>query len=59
MKENKSWFQEAVFYELNIRAYSDANGSGHGDFRGAIEKLSGGEDSTALGGPVRVVLAAG
>ncbi|NCF65502.1 MAG: maltose alpha-D-glucosyltransferase [Chloroflexi bacterium] len=39
MKEKKKWFQEAVFYELYIRAFADANGSGHGDFRGAIEKL--------------------
>ena len=35
-KENK-WFQEAVFYELYIRAFADSNGDGKGDFRGAIE----------------------
>ena len=39
MKENKSWFQEAVFYELYIRAFADVDGSGHGDFHGAVEKL--------------------
>ncbi len=33
------WFQDAVFYELNIRAYRDSNGDGNGDFRGAIGKL--------------------
>ena len=33
------WYQEAVFYELYIRAYQDSNGDGHGDFRGAISKL--------------------
>ncbi|MBE2223330.1 MAG: maltose alpha-D-glucosyltransferase [Anaerolineae bacterium] len=33
------WYQEAVFYQLNIRAYRDSNGDGFGDFRGAIEKL--------------------
>ncbi|MCB8967183.1 MAG: maltose alpha-D-glucosyltransferase [Ardenticatenaceae bacterium] len=33
------WYQEAVFYELYIRAYADGNGDGHGDFRGAIAKL--------------------
>ncbi len=38
MKE-QPWFQEAVFYELYIRAYKDSDGDGHGDFRGAIEKL--------------------
>ena len=34
-----NWYQEAVFYELYIRAYKDSNGDGHGDFRGAISKL--------------------
>jgi maltose alpha-D-glucosyltransferase/alpha-amylase len=33
------WYQDAVFYELYIRAYRDSNGDGIGDFRGAIEKL--------------------
>lgn len=37
--DEKPWFQEAVFYELYIRAFKDSNGDGHGDFRGAIEKL--------------------
>ncbi len=34
-----NWYQEAVFYELYIRAYCDGNGDGHGDFQGAISKL--------------------
>jgi maltose alpha-D-glucosyltransferase/alpha-amylase len=34
-----SWYQEAVFYELYIRAFKDSSGDGNGDFRGAIEKL--------------------
>jgi len=33
------WYQDAVFYELNIRAYRDSDGDGIGDFRGAISKL--------------------
>ena len=36
---NSQWYQEAVFYELYLRAYSDSNGDGHGDLRGAIDKL--------------------
>ncbi|MBP6016886.1 MAG: maltose alpha-D-glucosyltransferase [Candidatus Promineofilum sp.] len=36
---DKSWYQEAVFFELNIRAYCDSDGDGNGDFRGAITKL--------------------
>ena len=39
MAEENNWFQEAVFYELYVRAYCDSNGDGKGDFRGAIEKL--------------------
>jgi maltose alpha-D-glucosyltransferase/alpha-amylase len=35
----KPWYQEAVFFELNIRAYRDSDGDGNGDFRGAITKL--------------------
>jgi maltose alpha-D-glucosyltransferase/alpha-amylase len=34
-----NWYQEAVFYELYLRAYCDGNGDGNGDFRGAITKL--------------------
>src|SRR5207244_1980558 len=33
------WFKRAVFYEVHIRAFFDANGDGSGDFRGLIEKL--------------------
>ncbi|MCA9872931.1 MAG: hypothetical protein KC441_04735, partial [Anaerolineales bacterium] len=39
MPSETPWYKEAVFYELYIRAYADASGDGHGDFRGAIEKL--------------------
>jgi maltose alpha-D-glucosyltransferase/alpha-amylase len=30
---------DVVLYELNVRAFRDANGDGHGDLRGVIEKL--------------------
>ncbi|PID84677.1 MAG: maltose alpha-D-glucosyltransferase [Chloroflexi bacterium] len=33
------WYQDAVFYQMYIRAFADSNGDGHGDFRGAISKL--------------------
>jgi maltose alpha-D-glucosyltransferase / alpha-amylase len=39
MSEKNLWYQEAVFYELYLRAYCDGNGDGHGDFQGAISKL--------------------
>jgi maltose alpha-D-glucosyltransferase/alpha-amylase len=36
---DKPWYQEAVFFELNVRAYYDSDGDGNGDFRGVIAKL--------------------
>ena len=33
------WFQHAVFYEVLIRGYMDANNDGTGDLRGLREKL--------------------
>jgi maltose alpha-D-glucosyltransferase/alpha-amylase len=39
MTTDNHWYLNTVFYELYIRAYKDGNSDGHGDFRGAIEKL--------------------
>ncbi|RPI98404.1 MAG: maltose alpha-D-glucosyltransferase, partial [Chloroflexi bacterium] len=36
---NPLWYQDAVFYELYVRAFKDSNGDGHGDLRGLIGKL--------------------
>ncbi len=33
------WYKRAVFYEIHVRGFSDANGDGSGDFRGLTEKL--------------------
>jgi maltose alpha-D-glucosyltransferase / alpha-amylase len=33
------WYKDAVIYELHIKAFSDANGDGIGDFAGLIDKL--------------------
>jgi maltose alpha-D-glucosyltransferase/alpha-amylase len=33
------WYQDAVFYELYIRAFCDGNGDGHGDFQGLTARL--------------------
>ena len=33
------WYQNAVFYELYVRAFRDSNNDGHGDLRGLMEKL--------------------
>jgi maltose alpha-D-glucosyltransferase/alpha-amylase len=34
-----NWFKTAVFYEIYIRGFHDADGDGHGDLRGVIDKL--------------------
>lgn len=40
MTEHKPrWYQEAILYELHIRAFFDSNHDGSGDFRGLIQKL--------------------
>jgi maltose alpha-D-glucosyltransferase/alpha-amylase len=33
------WFKRAVFYEVLVRGFADANGDGTGDIRGLINKL--------------------
>ncbi|KAD3456150.1 maltose alpha-D-glucosyltransferase [Arthrobacter yangruifuii] len=33
------WYRKAVFYEVLVRGFADANGDGSGDFSGLIEKL--------------------
>ncbi len=33
------WHTNAIFYELYLRAFHDANGDGHGDFAGLRQKL--------------------
>jgi maltose alpha-D-glucosyltransferase/alpha-amylase len=33
------WYKDAVFYEVHVKAFYDANGDGIGDFRGLTQKL--------------------
>jgi maltose alpha-D-glucosyltransferase / alpha-amylase len=33
------WFKRAIFYEIHLRGFFDANADGSGDFRGLTEKL--------------------
>ena len=33
------WFKTAVFYEIYVRGFNDADGDGHGDIRGLIDKI--------------------
>ena len=49
---DERWFQRAVFYEVSVRSFFDANGDGTGDLQGLTEKLdyiSSGSASTACG----------
>jgi len=39
LDDDPLWYKDAVFYELHVRAFSDANGDGIGDFRGLTSKV--------------------
>ena len=39
LDSNPRWYQDAVIYQLHIKAFYDSNGDGIGDLRGLIEKL--------------------
>nr|MBA2599645.1 trehalose synthase [Actinomycetota bacterium] len=39
LQKDPNWYKTAVFYELYVRSFFDANGDGFGDFPGLIEKL--------------------
>ena len=34
-----TWYKQAVFYEVIVRAFYDSDGDGHGDLRGLMQKL--------------------
>ncbi|MCG6921572.1 MAG: maltose alpha-D-glucosyltransferase [Acidobacteria bacterium] len=39
MGSDDLWYKDAIFYELPVKAYSDANGDGIGDFSGLTGRL--------------------
>ncbi len=39
LRHDPNWHKKAVFYEVLVRAFSDSNGSGSGDFTGLISRL--------------------
>ncbi len=39
MGDESLWYLNAIFYELNVRAFFDSNGDGHGDLAGLTSKL--------------------
>jgi maltose alpha-D-glucosyltransferase/alpha-amylase len=39
LADDPLWYQDAVIYELHVRAFCDSDGDGVGDFRGLVHKL--------------------
>ncbi|HLQ62387.1 MAG TPA: maltose alpha-D-glucosyltransferase [Candidatus Acidoferrales bacterium] len=39
LEDDPLWYQDAVVYELHVRAFQDSDGDGIGDFRGLLERL--------------------
>jgi maltose alpha-D-glucosyltransferase/alpha-amylase len=39
MSNESLWYKDAVFYEVNVRAFYDSNGDGDGDLNGLAQKL--------------------
>ncbi|WP_026556877.1 maltose alpha-D-glucosyltransferase [Arthrobacter sp. 35W] len=39
LQHDPHWYRKAVFYEVLVRGFADANGDGSGDFSGLIERL--------------------
>ena len=44
LENDPLWYKDAVIYEAHVRAFSDSNGDGMGDFRGLAQKLDYLED---------------
>jgi hypothetical protein len=39
LEDDPRWYQDAIIYQLHVRAFLDSDGNGIGDFRGLTEKL--------------------
>jgi maltose alpha-D-glucosyltransferase/alpha-amylase len=39
LEDDPLWYKDALIYEVHVRAFSDSNADGSGDFRGLLEKL--------------------
>jgi maltose alpha-D-glucosyltransferase/alpha-amylase len=44
MNADRQWYKDAVIYQVHVKAFSDSNGDGIGDFKGLTEKLDYIED---------------
>ncbi|HSJ55120.1 MAG TPA: alpha-amylase family glycosyl hydrolase, partial [Anaerolineae bacterium] len=45
-----AWWQDAIFYELFVRSFSDSDGDGVGDLRGLMDRLDYLNDGDPAGG---------
>ncbi len=37
-RDDRDWYNDAIIYQLHIKAFADANGDGIGDFAGLLAK---------------------
>ncbi len=44
LEDDALWYKDAIIYEVHVRAFSDSNADGMGDFRGLADKLDYLED---------------
>ena len=44
LQDDPLWYKDAIIYEAHVRAFSDSNADGMGDFKGLAEKLDYLED---------------
>ncbi|MFL6352614.1 MAG: maltose alpha-D-glucosyltransferase [Bryobacteraceae bacterium] len=44
LEDDPLWYKDAIIYEVHVRAFSDKNADGMGDFRGLADKLDYLED---------------
>ncbi len=38
-RDVRDWYKDAIIYQLHVKAFSDSNGDGIGDFGGLLEHL--------------------
>ena len=39
LKRDPGWYKDAIIYQVHVRAFSDSNGDGIGDFQGLAQRL--------------------
>ncbi|MEF8942009.1 MAG: maltose alpha-D-glucosyltransferase [Desulfohalobiaceae bacterium] len=39
LSDDPEWFKDAIFYQLHVKTFMDADGNGIGDFKGLLKKL--------------------